>query len=151
MTSFHFRLERVLAFRRTQFQVLESACRQAETKLRAVQAQHAALAARKTETRNSVTRLPLVAGRTFAPLSDWLHWTVSEDQRFVKLEQHLAQELQKRRGAVMEANRKVRLLEKLREKRHAEWQSAFDREIEEISADAMNSRFIRAKSRSQVT
>lgn len=143
MTEFRFRLERVLDFRRTQLQLAESECHRVEARLRTVQAQHAALAARKTETRQSVTRLPMVAGRTLAPLTGWFRWTETEDQRYTKLEQALAQELAKRRKVLLEAHRKVRLLEKLREKRHSEWQSAFDREIEEIAADAVNTRYTR--------
>jgi UDP-2,3-diacylglucosamine pyrophosphatase LpxH len=143
MTPFRFRLERVLGVRRTQFQVAESECRQAECRLRAIQAQQAALAARKSETRNSVVRLPIVAGRILEPLTYWFHWTETEAHRLIKLEQALTQELQKRRVALVEAHRKVRLLEKLHDNRQAEWQREFDREIEEIAADAINSRYVR--------
>jgi len=85
----------------------------------------------------------MVAGRTLAPLSDWFHWTETEDQRYTKLEKALGQELERRRTALMEAHRKVRLLEKLHDNSHAEWQAEFDREIEEIAADAINSRYAR--------
>jgi flagellar export protein FliJ len=146
MTPFHFRLQRVLDFRRTQFQIAESQCHQVEARLRTVQAQHTALAARKTETRTAISRLPMVAGGTLAPLTDWLHWTITEDQRFAKLEKALDQELQKRRTALVEANRKVRLLEKLHEQRRVEWQAEFEREIDEIAADAVNSRYAKAVS-----
>ena len=77
------------------------------------------------------------------PLTYWFHWTEIEAHRLLKLEQALTQELQKRRATLVEAHRKVRLLEKLQENRHAEWQREFDREIEEIAADAVNSRFVR--------
>jgi septin family protein len=143
MTPFRFRLQRVLAVRRTEFQLAESACRQAEARLRALQAQHAALAAAKSETRVSITRLPIVAGRILEPLTYWFHWTEAEAYRLTNLEKALAQELQKRREALMEAHRKVRLLEKLHDNRHAEWQAEFDREIEEIAADSINSRYAR--------
>jgi hypothetical protein len=90
-----------------------------------------------------VVRLPIVAGRVLEPLTYWFHWTETEAHRLLKLEQSLSQELQKRREAMVEAHRKVRLLEKLQEHRHAEWQAEFDREIEEIAADAVNSRYAR--------
>lgn len=143
MNPFHFPLQHVLSLRRAQFQMAESECRQAESRLRAIQAQHAALAAQKSETRNSVARLPIVAGRILEPLTYWFHWTETEAHRLLKLEQALTQEMQKRRAALVEAHRKVRLLEKLQENRHADWQREFDREIEEIAADAVNSRFVR--------
>jgi hypothetical protein len=143
MTPFRFRLQHVLSLRRTQFQLAESECRQAEGRLRAIQAQHASLASQKSETRNSVVRLPIVAGRILEPLTYWFHWTETEARRLTKLEQGLTQELQKRRAALVEAHRKVRLLEKLHDNRQADWQTEFDREIEQIAADAFNSRYIR--------
>lgn len=147
MTSFHYRLERVLAFRRTQFQVADSECRQAEARLRTAQAQHAALAARKAETKSSVARQGVIAGRTLAPLTDWFRWTENEDIRYKKLESAFSQELQKRRQTLIEAHRRVQLLEKLRDSRQAEWQTRFDREVEEIAADAINSRYVRIRKR----
>jgi hypothetical protein len=146
MTPFRFRLQHVLGLRRTQFQIAEAQCRQAEARLRVIQAQHAALAAMKSETRNSVVRMPIVAGRILEPLTYWFHWTETEAQRLMKLEQALTLELKKCRAALLEAHRKVRLLEKLRDTCHVEWQSAFDREIEETAADAVNSRYVRTLS-----
>ena len=111
MTPFRFRLQRVLAFRGIEFQLAEAECRQAEARLRTVQAQQAALAARKAETRHSVTRLSTVSGGTLQPLSDWFHWTEAEAKRLKELEHTLSQELRRRRQALVEAHRKVRLLE----------------------------------------
>ena len=83
MTPFRFRLQHVLGLRRTQFQIAEAQCRQAEARLRVIQAQHAALAAMKSETRNSVVRMPIVAGRILEPLTYWFHWTETEAQRLM--------------------------------------------------------------------
>jgi flagellar export protein FliJ len=146
MTPFRFHLQRVLGVRCTQFQLAESDYRQAQARLHAIQAQYAALAAVKSETRNSVARLPVVAGRTLEPLTYWFHWTETQAHRLMHLEEALIQELQKRREVLVEARRKVRLLEKLRDNRRAEWQAEFDREVEEIAADSINSRYIRNRS-----
>ena len=143
MTPFRFRLQHVLGVRRTQFQMAQSEYRQAEGRLRAIQAQHSALALTKSETRNSVARLPVATGMMLEPLTYWFHWTETEAHRLIKLEQSLTQDVQKRRGVMVEADRKVRLLEKLRDDRHVEWKVAFDREIEEIAADAVNCRYAR--------
>jgi len=145
MTSFKFRLQRVLDFRRTQFQIAESECHRAGAKLHAIQAQQAALASRKAETRKAVARAPETTGQELAPLPGWYGWTVSTSRQLGQLERVAAQELQKRRNALVEAQRKVRLLEKLRDNRHAQWQVAFDREIEELAADSTNSRYCRGE------
>ena len=145
MTPFRFRLQHVLAVRQTQFQMAESECRRAEGRLRELEALHATLEATKSETRNSIARMPVVGGGTLQPLSGWFHWTEGEVVRLVKQEKVLAQELQKRRAVLVEAHRKVRLLEKLQAKGKVEWQAAFDREIEVIAADSFNSRYARER------
>jgi flagellar export protein FliJ len=143
MTTFHFRLQRVLEFRNTQFQLAESECHRAAARLRSIQAQQAALAARKSETRKAFANLPEVVGRDLLPLPDWYQWTEKAADRLGRLEQTAMGELQKRRDALIASRRKVRLLEKLREKRQEEWQEKFDREIEELAADSTNSRYVR--------
>ena len=143
MTTFRFRLQRVLDLRRTQFQIAESECQRAGARLHAIQAQQAVLAARKAETRNAITLLPEVMGRDLAPLPGWFQWTVKAGDHLRRLEQAAAVELQKRREALLAAQRKVRLLEKLRDHRQAEWQVDFDRELEELAADSINSRYSR--------
>jgi flagellar biosynthesis chaperone FliJ len=145
MTPFRFRLQRVLEFRRMKFQLAESACRRAEARLGAIQAHRAALAAGKSETRNSVARLPSVAGNILEPLTSWLHWTETEAHRLMQAEQAVTQDLQKRHEALVEAHRSVRLLEKLYDLQHADWQRAYDREVEETAADAIHCRFIRSR------
>jgi flagellar export protein FliJ len=143
MTTFHFRLQRVLEFRGTQFQVAESECHRAAARLRSIQAQQAALAARKSETRKAFANLPEAEGSDLMPLPDWYQWTEKAGSRLSSLERTAVEELQKHRDALIEARRKVRLLEKLRDKRQAEWQQQFDREIEELAADSTNSRYAR--------
>jgi hypothetical protein len=146
MIRFQFRLQRVLDFRRTQFQIAEAACQRAGIQLHGIQAQQAALQSRKFETRKAIASLPEATGRELAPLPAWYRWTETERKRLTVLENAAAQDLQKRRQALVEAQRKVRLLEKLHDRRQAEWQCEFDHEIEELAADAFNSRFLRSGS-----
>jgi flagellar export protein FliJ len=143
MTTFSFRLQRVLDFRRMQFQIAESECQRAAAKLHAIQAQQAALALRKAETRKAFSSLPEVSGQDLAPLPGWYRWTTLARDHLAKMEHDATKELQKRRDALVQAQQKVRLLEKLQERRKGEWQTAFDRELEELAADSTNSRFSR--------
>lgn len=146
MTGFRFRLQRVLDFRRLQFQVAESECHRAAAKLHAIQAQEAVLAYRQSETRKAFARLPGVAGRDLCPLPGWLRCTDSQRAELHRLEQAAAQELQKRRDGLLEAMQRVRLLEKLHDRRKAEWQADFDREIEALAADSAATAYHRLQS-----
>ena len=145
MTTFRFRLQRVLDYRRVQFQVTQAEYQRASARLHGIQAQQAALAARKLETRNAFSSLPEVAGQDLAPLPGWYNWTVRANDYLNQIERAATKEMQTRRHAVLQAQQKVRLMEKLLEKRHGEWQAAFDREMEELAADSTNSRYARER------
>jgi flagellar export protein FliJ len=143
MTSFNFRLQRVLDYRRTLFQIAEADFHRASMRLHSIEAQQAALASRKSETRKTYARLPEVIGRDLEALPTWFRWTLTESTHLADQERAAAQELQKRREVLVDAQRKVRLLEKLRDNRHADWLAEFNREIEELSADSTSSRYAR--------
>jgi flagellar export protein FliJ len=53
--------------------------------------------------------------------------------------------LEKQRTVIVEARRGVLLLEKLREKRHADWQIEVDKEMESITADFSAAQWLRAQ------
>jgi flagellar export protein FliJ len=143
MTTFTFRLQRVLDFRRTQFQIAESECRRTAAKLHSIQAQQASLASQRLQTRKLFSGLAEVASRDLAPLPAWFKWTETAGRHLANLERATQQEFEKRRQALVEAQRKVRLLEKLRDDRKGQWQVEFDREIEQLAADSTNSRYSR--------
>jgi flagellar export protein FliJ len=147
MSPFRFRLQRVLELRRTQFQIAEIDYSRALSKLHAAQASRATLAEKQLETRRSFSRMQQVQGQDLAPLGDWYRWADGEASRLTGVEQAAAQEVEKRRLSLVEAQRKTRLLEKLRDQRQKQWQSAFDKEIESLAADSTSSRYARAGTR----
>ena len=76
-------------------------------------------------------------------LPDWYRWTTTEAERLTRLEAQAVTEVENRRRALIEAQRKIRLLEHLRDRRLGQWQSAFDKELEALAADSIASRYIR--------
>jgi hypothetical protein len=57
-------------------------------------------------------------------------------------------ELAARQAAVLEARRRYRLLERLKDRRWAEWQSAADRELDELAADSYLAQWARRQASS---
>jgi len=108
-----------------------------------IQEQQATLAARKQETRISFSQLPDAMGYDLEHLPDWYRWTTTEAERLTRLEAQAVTEVENRRRALIEAQRKIRLLEHLRDRRLGQWQSAFDKELEALAADSIASRYIR--------
>ncbi len=134
---------RVLDFRRMQFQLAEAEYQRATAGLVAIHSQQAALIKGKSETHQEYTEFPQITGQQLASLTRWEHWTETESDRLMKLERAAQQELKKRRDILLGAQQKMRLLEKLQRNRQAHWQSAFEREIEELAADSVSSRYAR--------
>jgi flagellar export protein FliJ len=143
MTPFRFRLQRVLDFRRMQFHLAESECQRASAQLQAIRAQQTALATRKAETRKAFASLPEVAGQDLASLPGWFGWTVRANDYLSQMERAAIKELDRRRALMLQAQQKVKLLEKLMQRRQDEWQTSFDRELEQLAADSTNSRYAR--------
>jgi len=144
MKPFRFRLQRVLDFRRTQFQVAENDYRRAQAAVLNIQEQQTKLAAKKQETRKSFSRLPDAMGCDLLHLPDWYRWAATEAERLSRLEAQAVAEAEKRRQALIENQRRIRLLEHLRDQRRHEWQAAFDKELEALTADSIASRYNRA-------
>ena len=98
-------------------------------------------AVRQPGTQLTVTRLDA--------LDHLQHYVTAARQRFAvehsKLEQRIAQQ----QTAVMEAERKVGLLEKLEARQQADWKVLFNKELDELAADSYISRFHRQSIRGE--
>jgi flagellar export protein FliJ len=136
MRAFEFPLRRVLEWRRTQFELEENKLRQ--------------LAATLEELRLAAVRLDLVKGRAevavrqSAVVEACDLWALAAyRQRLIAELKALAlrrtacqREVDAQRQKVMEAQRQCRLLEKLEQRRRAEWSWAADREMENLAAES---------------
>jgi flagellar export protein FliJ len=136
MRAFEFPLRRVLEWRRTQFELEENKLRQ--------------LAATLEELRLAAVRLDLVKGRAevavrqSAVVEACDLWALAAyRQRLIAELKALAlrrtacqREVDAQRQKVMEAQRQCRLLEKLEQRRRAEWSRAADREMENLAAES---------------
>jgi flagellar export protein FliJ len=136
MRAFEFPLRRVLEWRRTQFELEENKLRQ--------------LAATLEELRLAAVRLDLVKGRAevavrqSAVVEACDLWALAAyRQRLIAELKALAlrrtacqREVDAQRQKVMEAQRQCRLLEKLEQRRRAEWSRAADREMESLAAES---------------
>jgi flagellar export protein FliJ len=145
MKAFHFRLERVLGLRRSQLQ-------NEECKLEALVAQRARMLADMEAADLSLARerhvIESAAYTRSSELAAFEHFKQSAArERLQGLQKLAAQDLaiEKQRAAIVEARRAVMLLEKLREKRHADWQLEAGKEMEELTSDFTAAQWRRAQ------
>jgi hypothetical protein len=143
MRTFEFPLRQALKWRKTQLEVEENKLQQ--------------LAASLEEIALAAVRLDLVKGRAevavrqSAVVEAGDLWALAAyRQRLIAELQALAQrrtacELQvaAQKQKVMEAQRQCRLLEKLEQRRRAEWQREADREMESLAAESFLARWNR--------
>jgi flagellar export protein FliJ len=141
MTRFRFRLERVLAWRGTQLELAEAAFQRQTAAVAELDRARAALDAAGIRTEMAVRRWEQVTGSDLAAL-DAFRADLHRRQAAVDAQRSAAREqLEARRAEMLEARRRCRLLERLKERRLAEWNAEADREIEQLAGEmAISSR-----------
>ena len=144
MRSFQFRLERVLDWYDNQFQIQQARLASAMASLHAIQESVARFQAECLSVERDIVGRREIAARDFPALGLYR-------LRARKTEQELTRELHTREQAVrdqmqrvQEAQRRVRLLEKLRDRRLAEHRYNEEKELETLAAEAFLSRWERS-------
>ena len=136
MTSFRFPLQKALDWRRTQLELEEARFKQRAAAMADLDRERAEIEASGIRAEFAVRHWQPLAGLDLAALGSF---RLQVKQREVQLATRRAdcqRELDARQAAMLEARRRCRLLERLKERRLAEWQSARDRELEELASES---------------
>jgi flagellar FliJ protein len=140
---FVFRLESVLRWRRSLFE-------QEQNRLHALVAERDAILLRlkdleelRQRAEQALLEAPAVTGSELAALEAYRRRLNLERAR---KQQELADceaRIEAQRQRVLEAQRRVRLLERLRERRFSEWEAELNRELEALAAESYLARWKR--------
>jgi hypothetical protein len=143
MRSFRFSLEKILSWRRTELQ-------SEEARLAALFAERTRLDAARTEIHaaseragNRMLEAEAVDGIELESLDGYRR---RMDRELIALDRRRAQsgeEILGQRARVVEAHRRVRLLEKLKDRRLGEWRLAWQRETDSLASEAFLARWRR--------
>jgi flagellar export protein FliJ len=136
MKSFQFPLDKALDWRRTELRMAEARVEQQLTALTSIDQARAELDATGHRTEVEVRRFEPLAGGDLGALGAFRLAIRVRGRELAAKRVESQKELATRQAAMMEARRRFRLLEKLKERRHAEWQSAANRELDEMAADS---------------
>jgi hypothetical protein len=136
MKSFRFSLDRVLDWRRTQLELEENRFRQRAAALAAIDRARAEVEAAAVAADLEVRRWSLVAGADLSALDEFRKHARSQQELLAARRAACARELSAQQAAMLEARRRCRLLERLKDRRWSEWKSAGDRETEEVAAES---------------
>jgi flagellar export protein FliJ len=136
MTSFRFRLEKVLDWRRQQMELEEARFKQQTAAVAGLDGACAALEAAGIRAELEVRTWSPLAGNDLAALAGFRLHTRRQEQEIARLRAEAQKKLEALQTTMLEARRRCRLLERLRERRLAEWQAACDRELEELAGES---------------
>jgi hypothetical protein len=149
MNAFTFRLERVLHWRITSLRLEEARLKQTRATLEVARTERErlshALSQAKQQTETFLTGADLLALDRYAASLD--KQVALSDQRITALSEATA----KQTLVVARCDRDARLLERLRCRRLAEWQTGINRELESQMSDFSGSKWLRARSASEAT
>ena len=136
MTRFHFPLQRVLDWRRTQLELEEAKLRQRSAELAAVDHARAELQAGAVHTEYEVRRWAQVGGSDLGALAAYRARVHAEETQLHARRTECTRALAEQQVSMLEARRRCRLLERLKERRLAEWKAAAERELDEVASDS---------------
>lgn len=141
MNAFRFRLDRVLEWRRKQLDAEEEKVRLRAAAVDAVDRERAELEAASISAEIEVRRRDGVTGADLAALDHFRRHARAEEHRLESRRAECARELAAQQAAMLEARRRCRLLERLKERRWSEWKAASDRELDQAAAESYLARW----------
>ena len=143
MKRFEFSLARVLEFRRRQLELEESKIEALNAERAALDGESARLAAEEERTRGALMVTGSVEAGELVAADLYLRHLAEERKRQREKLADWSTRLRKQQDAVLEARRRLRLLEKLEEKKFREWQTEVDRELENLASELFLARWKR--------
>ena len=145
MTTFRFPLQKVLDWRRTQLELAEASFQRQIAALASIDRAYAEMEASGIRAEMEVRRWDPLAGGDLAALGRFRLLVQSREKQISLQRAECQRELAVRKSAMLEARRRCRLLERLKERRLGEWTLARDRELEEVASESFLARWARRR------
>ena len=136
MTAFQFRLRKVLDWRRTRLELEEANYRRHAAILAEIDRRDAEVASAAQAAEQNVRAWNPVAGLDLDALDVYRLHAKGMRKELAATRAEALRRLAAQQAVMLEARRKVRLLERLKEQRLAEWQAALDQETEQTAAES---------------
>ena len=145
MTTFQFPLQKALDWRRTQLTLAEARVQQQLAALAAIDRARAELDAMGQRTEVEVRQFAPLEGGHLGALGTFRLAIRARRRDLAGKRAECQKELAVRQSGVVEARRRCRLLERLKERRWAEWHKAAERELDELAADSYLAQWARRR------
>jgi hypothetical protein len=145
MKAFQFPLEKALDWRRTQLELEEARYKQGAAALAGLDRQRAEIEASGIEAEIQVRQWSPIAAGDLTALGNFRRHVKARDSEIARQRVEAAQKLAEQQKLMLQARRRCRLLERLKERRFTEWTAERDHELEEIAAESYLARWSRRR------
>ncbi len=142
MIAFHYPLERVLDWRRSELEQAELKFQQLTAAVSAVDRDIAELETAGIQTELLVRDWSPVSGRDLAALGSYRVYVRKKNAELAARRIECTKRLAAGRAAMLEARRRFRLLERLKERRFEAWRLARDTELEQLASESYLARWV---------
>jgi flagellar export protein FliJ len=145
MRRFQFNLQRVLDLWGNQADVEELRLHDLVARRRALDEQDQRITKERDDAERHLIQSPSVTATELMALESFRNFTVQQRRQIALQQAECDNLIEKQRTAVIEARRRSRLMEKLRERKQIEWKHESDRELDDIAAESFLARFVRQR------
>jgi flagellar export protein FliJ len=139
--AFQFPLQKVLDLRARQLELEEAKLQRAAAALAVVDREREDLLKGRADAEALVRGVAAVPGEELAALGAFRTYTEGHAKRIAQRRAEAEKALEQQRSVMLEARRRLRLLERLKERRHEEWSAAAAKELEEIASESYLARW----------
>ena len=136
MKSFRFRLERVLSWRGSLLTVAETKAQQLLGGLRTTNEAMADVVERRAAAQAAVGQAASLSGAELGAFEASRVWAIREEQRLAARSLVLRHSIEVQNRCVTEARRGVKLIERLKARKHESWQAGADHELDDLAAES---------------
>ena len=144
MKRFEFRLERVLNWRRSRLDLETAALGRLHASAQAIDLRRQELETERSAAARSLVTAGSVDAQQLAALDAFRGWVRQERERLARERAACERKIEEQRRIAVEAQRSLRLLERLRERRWTEWETEFARELDGLAGELHLARLTRA-------
>ena len=145
MKTFQFPLAKALDWRRIQLELEEARYKQQIASLAGLDQQRAEVEASGIRAEIQVREWSPIAAGDLSALGNFRLYIKSQESEIARRRFEAAQKLAEQQKLMLEARRRWRLLDRLKDRRLAEWTTGRDREVEQIAAESYLARWHRRK------
>ena len=135
MKRFSFPLERVRRWREDQVELEEIRLQTAYRDLREVEAEQAHVAEETERSCREILEKTAIPAGELSLLEDYRLWAMRENRRLAASKSEIEKRVLEQRQRLLEAHRRFKLLDGLRDKALVSWTAARDKEQEDLAAE----------------